>query len=118
MKTTQLIFLALIVLKLLSCGVINKITQEPQTCVEYLCVYDSCDLVPNPFWRAQTMVIYGTDNIDKGCLEIWAKECNFKPGDSLWVKQVRYYSPGHSGSYWKAFLINKYANNTKRKTYR
>ena len=96
----------------MSCTVLEKISQKEyweETCMEYIAIYDSCELAPNQFLKGSQMIIYITDNLEKD-KRIWGKECSFKSGDSLYIKYERWHQPGTGYPIWKGFLVNKNQN--------
>jgi hypothetical protein len=111
MKKLLLSIIVMCVLSLLSCSTWDKIVGTDywnEECIERYAVYDSSNFIPKKWYHGQTMIVYMTDSTDTLCCAIiWGKECNFTPGEMLYIKAKRWHSPGTGTPYWKEFLVNE-----------
>ena len=111
-KLKSLVLVSICIISLMSCTVLDKISQKEyweETCIEYIAVYDSCELAPKQFLTGAQMIIYTINGLEDD-VRIWGKECNFETGDSLYKKYERWHQPGTGYPIWKGLLIDKNQN--------
>ena len=94
-----------------SCSMMNTITGKEywdEVCIEPYANFDSCQLLPKKFIQGQKSLVCMTDSTGTTQWNIiWGDECNFKPGEMLYVKYTRYHSPTSGTGGWKGYLINE-----------